>query len=133
LSASLTDAFASRAQRGFVSLPDDYIQGVLDDLHDKAAIYGKAKAKRIGLEEQRKITKAQLMKVCEVSQNITSAAHQEREAYAHPTYLSIVKQLEVAVEAEVTAEYDCKLLEMQWESWRSINASLRAAGGTLNR
>lgn len=111
-----------------MQLPDEEIQQLFDDLEAAAAAFGKAKALRIGKEEARKVTKNELMLVAEANGNHT-ISKQERFAYSHPTYKQIVKDLVAAVENEAIREYACKIIEMKWETWRSIGANMRAARG----
>jgi len=107
-------------------LPDEFVQELMESLESKARVYAKAKANRAGLEEDRKITKNELMMVAEAD-DVHTITKQERFAYSHPTYRAIVNRLKKAIEDEVNAEYDCKLAELQFEAWRTINANERAA------
>lgn len=109
-----------------MQLPDEELERLFDELRDAAAEYGKAKARRFGLEELRKIRKNQLMVTAEAT-GAKSRDKQERFAYTHPTYKLVVDDLLDAIETETTAEYRCKLVEMRWESWRTIGANMRAA------
>lgn len=107
-------------------LPDDFVQELLEQLEEKGKAYARKKAERTGLEEERKITKNELMNVAE-AEDVRTITKQERFAYSHPTYRRIVDRLIKAVEEEALAEYALKLIEMQFEAWRTINANERAA------
>lgn len=109
-----------------MQLPDEELEELFTALQTAAHEYGVAKAKRIGLEDQRKVTKNQLMLTAE-AEGQRSRDKQERFAYTHPQYRHIVDKLVAAIEAEVDAEYACKIIEMRWESWRSIGANMRAS------
>lgn len=109
-----------------MQLPDEELEALFEELSAAALRYGKAKAARIGLEEQRKIRKNQLMLTAEATGQ-KSRDKQERYAYTHPTYKATVDKLLNAIEEETDAEYACKIIEMRWESWRSIGANMRAA------
>lgn len=109
-----------------MQLPDDELERLFEELKAAAADFAGAKARRFGLEEQRKIRKNELMLVAEAS-GAKSRDRQERYAYTHPTYKLTVDKLLKAIEEEVNAEYAVKLVEMRWESWRSIGANMRAA------
>lgn len=109
-----------------MQLPDEELQQLFDELETAAQLYAKAKANRFGLEEQRKIVKNELMLVAEATGEKT-VSRQERFAYSHPTYRGIVAQLVSAIEKEATSEYACKLIEMRWESFRTLSANMRAA------
>ncbi|MDH4172121.1 MAG: hypothetical protein OEW90_01850 [Betaproteobacteria bacterium] len=107
-------------------LPDEFVQSLLDNLDTKGKVYARRKAERTGLEEERKITKNELMNVAE-AEDVRTITKQERFAYSHPTYRAIVTRLIKAVEEEALAEYELKLIDMQFEAWRTINANERAA------
>lgn len=107
-------------------LPDEAIQELFDKLETAALSYAKAKALRFGLEEQRKITKNQLMLVAEAEGERT-ITRMERFAYSHVTYKEIVDLLVKAIEDEASKEYACKLVEMRWETFRTLSANMRAA------
>lgn len=111
-----------------MSLPDSYIQGVLDQFEEKSKNIGIAKGKVKGLEEGLKILKNQLMKTLAVTEGIGSVTAQEREAYGHPSYKAKVDELVLAIKEASDAEYGVKLLEMTFEAWRTINANRRASG-----
>lgn len=98
---------------------------VLDFMRDNAPAYAKAKAERIYLEEMRKSRKAVLMKEAE-ARGFTTAAAQEREAYADPKYMELIEGLKVAVEQEETLRWRMTAAQVKTEVWRSLEASNRA-------
>lgn len=107
-------------------LPDDFVQALLEEMEQAGQAHALAKARLKGLEEGRKIQKAQLMKVAEAT-GLTSMTRQESFAYAHPQYKLTVDQLVAAVQDEADKHYAYKLIEVRWESWRTLNANERAA------
>jgi hypothetical protein len=97
----------------------------LDFMRDKAVDYAKAKSERIFLEEFRKSKKAMLMKQAETL-GFTSAAAQEREAYAHADYLLLLEGLREAVIEEEKLRWQLVAAQTKVEVWRSMNATNRA-------
>lgn len=85
-----------------------------------------AKANRVYLEQFRKSKKALLMKEAERGDTKLSAAAQEREAYAHPEYIEVLKGLKEAVEEESLCYHTIKIIEMRFETWRTKAATRRA-------
>ncbi len=89
-------------------------------------IFAENKAKRCGLEEYRKVLRAQIM--VEASKNgVKSHQTQQRDAEADPRYLQIVLAYETAVELETRAYMEIEILRMQFERWRTSRADERAA------
>ena len=107
-------------------LPDEYLSALFDRLEEASHKYALAKAKRFGLGEQRKITKNQLMLVAEAAGH-KSHAKQEIHTYTNPIYIALVADLVKSIEDETNLEYECKLIEMEWNSQRTHAANLRAA------
>lgn len=105
-------------------LPDEFVQEIIDDLDQAAQRYASAKALAEGLKEDRKITKAQLMNVA-AAEGVTVITAREQFAYSHATYLDVVHQLKAAIRDAARAEYDCKICELRFEAWRTINANQR--------
>lgn len=89
---------------------------------ENAPRLAKAKAHRVYLEEFRKTLKAQLMKSCGES----SVNAQEREAYAHETYITHLEGLRAAVEDEELLRWRMVTDQASVEVWRSQEASNRA-------
>ena len=92
-----------------------------------APVYAKAKSERIYLEEFRKTKKALLMKDAMVA-GFDSAAGQEREAYAHPDYKSVLVGLAAAIEKEETLRWHLMAAQMKAEIWRTESANDRMEG-----
>lgn len=86
--------------------------------------YAQAKAERVYLEEYRKSQKALLMKEAEVAGEKTAAA-QEREAYAHPDYIDLLKGLQAAVAVEEELRWGLVAAQARIDVWRSREASAR--------
>lgn len=86
--------------------------------------FAKAKAERCYLEEYRKSLKAILMK-----RSMESAiGAQEREAYAHPEYDTLLKGLKEAIEIEEKLRWDLIGAQARVEIWRTEQANNRAEG-----
>ncbi len=96
----------------------------LDFIRDKAPAFAKAKAERIYLEEFRKTKKALCMKAAEIS-GANAVNAQEREAYADPEYVELLKGLRVAVEEEERLRWMLIAAQAKIECWRSLEASRR--------
>lgn len=95
------------------------------DMQEKAKEYAKAEAERVYLTELRKSTKAELMKEAEAN-GITAANAQEREAYAHPTYTSLLTRLRDATEVATLRRLEFKMKEWEIEVWRTKQSTKRA-------
>lgn len=102
----------------------------LDYLRDKAPAYAKAKAERVYLEEFRKSKKALLMRSAEIAGH-KAAVTQEREAYADPEYIEVLRALQAAVEAEETLRWRMVAAQARIEAWRSLESSRRVEAKTL--
>lgn len=102
----------------------------LDFIRDNAPAYAKAKAERIYMEEFRKTKKAILMKDAE-GRGATSAASQERDAYAHPDYQAHLQALKEAVEIEEKLRWHLEAAKIKVEVWRSLGANNRALDKAL--
>lgn len=96
----------------------------VDFIVANAPLYANAKSERIYLEEFRKTKKALLMKDAMVA-GFDSAASQEREAYAHPDYKSVLEGLAAAVEKEETLKWQLLAAQMKTEIWRTESANDR--------
>lgn len=94
------------------------------DIRNKAAAYGEAKAQRVYLEEFRKSKKALLMKNA-LEMGYEAANAQEREAYADPAYLQLLKGLAAAIEKEETLKWEIEAARLDIEIWRSREATNR--------
>lgn len=89
-----------------------------------APLFAKAKSDRVYIEEYRKSKKALLMLLACLRGTQTLAA-QERDAYAHEEYQSLLKGLAAAVEQEETLKWQLTAAQLKIEVWRSENANNR--------
>ena len=89
-----------------------------------AAKFAKAKAERTYIEQYRKSLKAMLMK----RSMETAIGAQEREAYAHPDMLELIKGLQAAVEIEEKLKWDLTAAELRIQLWRTEQANFRTEG-----
>ena len=96
-------------------------QTSLKAMHDASSLLAQAKAERVYLEEYRKSLKALLMKASGQS----SAALQERDAYADEQYIDHLKALRIAVEREESLRWRMVVGQTAIEVWRSQEASNR--------
>ena len=83
--------------------------------------FAKAKAERTYIEHYRKSLKAILMK----KSNESAIGAQEREAYAHPEMLELIKGLQAAVEIEEKLKWDITAAELRVDIWRTEQANNR--------
>jgi hypothetical protein len=93
-------------------------------IRDKAPTYGEAKAQRVYLDEFRKSKKALLMKNA-LEMGYEAANAQEREAYADPAYLQLLKGLAAAIEKEETLRWEIEAARLDVEIWRTREATNR--------
>lgn len=91
---------------------------------ENAPLYAQAKSERIYLEEFRKSKKALLMKDA-METGFESAAAQEREAYANPEYVALLKGLAVAIEKEEAIKWKLMAAQMKTDIWRTEQANER--------
>ena len=96
----------------------------LNFIRDNAPAYAKAKAERVYLENFRKSKKALLMRNAELAE-YKSAALQEREAYADPEYMEVLKALQAATEEEEKLRWLMTAAEARIEVWRTLESSRR--------
>lgn len=95
-----------------------------EKIREKAAEYGKAKARRVYLEEYRRSKKALLMKDA-LKLKIEAANAQEREALANPEYKQLLEGLAAAVEIEETLKWELESHRLDIEIWRTKEATNR--------
>lgn len=96
----------------------------VDYIVANAKHFAAAKANRVYIEEYRKSLKSILMK-----RSMESAiGAQEREAYAHDEYVSLLQGLKAAVEAEEKLRWDLIGAQARVEIWRTEQANNRAEG-----
>ena len=86
--------------------------------------FAQAKAERTYLEEFKKSRKALLMKEAEGWGHKTAAA-QEREAYAHESYIALLEGLRDAVAVEEELRWGLVAAQARIDVWRSQEASAR--------
>ena len=98
------------------------------DIRDKAHAYGQAKAQRVYLEEFRRSKKAMLMKEA-LKMKVEAANAQEREAYADPEYVQLIKGMALAIEKEETLKWELEAARLDIEIWRSREATNRTQDG----
>lgn len=94
-------------------------------MEKKAKEYSVADAEKTYLEEYKKCLKAELMKEAE-SNGVTAANAQEREAYAHPKYISLIERLRKVQEKSTLYRLQFKMKEWEIEVWRT-KTSMRKA------
>lgn len=87
--------------------------------------YAEAQAQAEHLSEFRKSKKALLMKEAEVT-GVKTAAIQERDAYAHPDYVSLLQGLKAATERALSCKWRLELARMRFE-WARTQAATRRA------
>lgn len=87
--------------------------------------FAEAQAQADHLAEFRKSKKALLMKEAEVL-GIKTAAIQERDAYAHPEYVSLLNGLKSATERALACKWKLELARMRFEWARTKAANRRA-------
>ena len=96
----------------------------VDYILKHASLFAKAKAERTYIEHYRKSLKGILMK----RSMETAIGAQEREAYAHPEMVELLKGLQAAVEIEEKLKWDITAAELRVEIWRTEQANNRAEG-----
>jgi len=101
--------------------PEYSPHAAIDYIIKNAGRFAKAKSERIYIEEYRKSLKAILMK----QSGQTVIAAQEREAYAHEDYASLLAGLREAVETEEKLRWDLIAAQARVEVWRTEQANNR--------
>jgi hypothetical protein len=104
-----------------MSPSDTDIERAVDYLRDTAPKHAKAKAERTYIENFLRSKKSILMK----SSGESALGAQEREAYAHQDYVSLLDALRTAVEEEETLKGLMQAAQTKIDWWRSVNASNR--------
>ena len=102
-------------------------QKSVDFMIAKSKAYAQAEANKVYMEEMRKTIKAEQMIEAEEMGHKT-AAMQEREAYASPTYRDHLLALRQAVEVREELRWMLIAAQARIEVWRSQEASNRAEG-----
>jgi hypothetical protein len=108
-----------------VEVSDEAIERRLHELREIAGKFAKAYATKEHLDEFKKSKLAILMKQAERDGFTTSAA-QEREARAHPDYLSLLDGLKEATEQAEALRWQLKIAEIGAEVWRTMQSTKRA-------
>ena len=96
-------------------------QTSLEAIYKTGPLLAAARAERVYLEEYRKSLKALLMQASKQ----TSAAMQERDAYADQQYTLHLAALRIAVEKEEALRWRMVVSQAAIEVWRSQEASNR--------
>lgn len=96
----------------------------VDWLGNNARKIAQARAERAYVEAYLKTKRAELMKE---HANLPVSA-QEREAYAHPSYLATLQAFKEAVEADEYLRFSAAAHEARIEAWRSQESTRRAEG-----
>lgn len=104
---------------------DMQMEELLGQYRDLAERYAPAKATREYIDEYKKSLLALLMKDAERN-GATSNAAQERDARARGEYLEMLDKLRLAIEEEEKLRYHLKATEIQFEMWRTKEATARA-------
>lgn len=114
------------------AIPDEARELSAHMLRQAARQYARAKAERVYLEQYRRIVLAERMKhYAEVrgpagAQPYKSQAAQEREAYADPAYVEVIRRLRDATEREELLRLEIREIELSIEVWRTREANQRA-------
>lgn len=87
--------------------------------------YAQAQALADHLAEFRKSKKALLMREAEIAGK-TTAAVQERDAYAHPDYIELLQGLKAATEKALALKWRLEITRMKFEWARTKAANRRA-------
>ena len=90
-------------------------------IRDNAEAFARAKAKRKHLEQFRKTKKALLKRASKES----SDAKREDEAYAHPEYQQVLKEIEENEFTENKTGWLMKAAELRFEMYRTITVNAR--------
>lgn len=103
---------------------DDEKESKLDAIRRKIAEHAKARADAEYLDEFKKSKLAMLMKEYEKS-GFSAVSAQEREARADPKYIEILEGLREATEKAERQRWELRLLEMEFEKWRTLEVTRR--------
>ena len=103
----------------------DPLESRMQEFRETAKKYAAAQANREHLDEFKKSKLAILMKSAE-AKGFSSAASQEREARAHPDYLTLLEGLRTAVEQAESLRWELRITEWAIEAWRTKQANMRA-------
>ena len=93
----------------------------IEYIYDNAPHYAKAKGELAQLEAFKSSLKAILMK----KSGETTAAAQEREAYAHPDYQNLCDAIGAATEKAELLKWRLTSAQLRFDAWRTEQASNR--------
>ena len=93
----------------------------IEYIWDNAPHYAKAKGELAQLEAFKSSLKAILMK----QSGKTTAAAQEREAYAHPDYQNLCTAIGAATEKAELLKWRLTSAQLRFDAWRTEQASNR--------
>jgi hypothetical protein len=100
------------------------MEKVIEFILKSAEPYAKAKAERLYLEEFRKSKKASLMQEAFLN-GVDAISAQERDAYAHHEYKSLLEGLKHAVEVEEKLKWQLTAAQIKVDVWRTEQANNR--------
>lgn len=103
---------------------NEKIEARMHELREMAEQFAAAYADRTYIEEMRKSKLAILMKQAEVDGHKTTAA-QEREARAHPEYLSLLEGLKAATELSEKLRWHLEIAKLGVGIWQTQRATER--------
>ena len=106
---------------------NDELERQQHEIREKNKQLAYAKGRRVFFEHYRKVHKALLMKQYEPE--YSTAAAQEREAYADPDYLKTLNELEHWTAQSELLSLERTDLEHRFEAWRTRQANQRAERG----
>ena len=104
---------------------EDRIEGRLDELRRLGKDLADAAALRFQLEHARKAVIATAMKTAEAKGHTTAAA-QEREAYASAEYDTWLRGATEAVREHERLRLEWSVIDKRFEAWRTLEATKRA-------
>ena len=104
---------------------EDRIEGRLDELRRLGKDLADARALRFHLEHSRKAVIAMAMKTAE-SKGHTTAAAQEREAYASAEYDTWLRGATEAVREAERLGLEWDVIDKRFRAWQSVQATERA-------
>jgi len=103
-------------------MSDEILEQKIEKLREIGDKHADAKATLSLLENNRKILLATLMKEFMINSNtgkLDSAVAQEREARADDRYKKHIEALSIAVKNEAKWNWEKKIVEMNFETWKT--------------
>ncbi len=107
-------------------MSEEVLESKLQKIREIGENHAKAKAELSRLEHGRKILLAVLMKKFMINSNtgkLDSAVAQDREARASDEYKAHIDELAKAVKEEAKWNWEKKLVEMNFEKWKTETIS----------